>query len=74
MDLYEGIELSPNGLVVALNVPAGSWHMVRALESGPVILEMKEKTMRGRTLELLSVEPCLLFNIELCQLSRVMPN
>ena len=38
----ERIELSPNGQVVALNVPAGQWHTVRALESGSVILEMKE--------------------------------
>ena len=37
----ERIELSPNGEVVALNVPAGQWHTVRALESGSVILEMK---------------------------------
>lgn len=38
----ESIELSPNGPVVALNIPAGQWHTVRALESGTVILEMKE--------------------------------
>ena len=38
----EAIELSPNGQVVALNIPAGQWHTVRALESGSVILEMKE--------------------------------
>ena len=37
----ERIELSPNGPVVALNIPAGQWHTVRALESGTVILEMK---------------------------------
>ena len=37
----ERIELSPNGQVVALNIPAGQWHTVRALESGSVILEMK---------------------------------
>ena len=37
----ERIELSPNGQVVALNVPAGQWHTVKALESGSVILEMK---------------------------------
>ena len=37
----ERIELSPNGSVVALNVPAGQWHTVQALESGTVILEMK---------------------------------
>ncbi len=33
--------LAPGGQVVALNVPAGQWHTVRALESGSVILEMK---------------------------------
>lgn len=38
----DNIELSPNGQVVALNVPAGQWHTVKALESGSVILEMKE--------------------------------
>ena len=37
----ETIELSPGGPVVALNVPAGQWHTVKALESGSVILEMK---------------------------------
>lgn len=37
----EAIELSPNGQVVALNIPAGQWHTVHALESGTVILEMK---------------------------------
>ena len=37
----ERIELSPNGPVVALNIPAGQWHTVHALESGTVILEMK---------------------------------
>ena len=37
----ERIELSPNGPVVALNIPAGQLHTVQALESGTVILEMK---------------------------------
>jgi len=37
----ERIELSPNSPVVALNIPAGQWHTVQALESGTVILEMK---------------------------------
>jgi cupin fold WbuC family metalloprotein len=37
----EAIELSPNGAVVALNIPAGQWHTLRSLESGSVILEMK---------------------------------
>lgn len=38
----ERIELLPNGPVVALNIPAGQWHTVRALESGTVILEVKD--------------------------------
>ncbi len=37
----ESIELSPNGPVVALNISAGQWHTVRALESGTIIIEMK---------------------------------
>ena len=36
------IELSPNGPVVALNIPAGQWHTLRSLESGSVILEVKD--------------------------------
>ncbi len=35
------IDVSPNGPVMALNISAGQWHTVRALESGTVILEMK---------------------------------
>jgi cupin fold WbuC family metalloprotein len=38
----EAIELSPNGPVVAVNIPAGQWHKVRALESGTVIMEVKD--------------------------------
>ena len=38
----EAIELSPHGPVVALNIPAGEWHTVRALESGTVIMEVKD--------------------------------
>ena len=38
----ESIELSPNGPVVALNIPIGQWHTVRVLESGTVILEVKD--------------------------------
>ena len=36
------IELRPDGPVVALNVPIGQWHTVKALESGSVILEVKD--------------------------------
>ena len=38
----ETIELSPNGPVVALNVPKGQWHTVKALESGSVIIDVKD--------------------------------
>jgi len=38
----ERIELRPGGPVVALNVPIGQWHTVHALESGSVILEVKD--------------------------------
>ena len=38
----EEIELSLNGPVVALNIPAGQWHTVEALEPGTVLLEMKD--------------------------------
>lgn len=38
----ERIELSPNGPIVALNVPLGQWHTVKALESGSVIMEVKD--------------------------------
>lgn len=36
------IELSPNGQVVALNIPAGQWHTARSLESGTVTMEVKD--------------------------------
>ena len=36
------IELTPGGPNVLVNVPAGQWHTVRALESGSVLLEMKD--------------------------------
>lgn len=38
----EMIEISPNGPIVAVNIPKGQWHTVRVLESGTVILECKE--------------------------------
>ncbi len=36
------IELTPGGPNVLVNVPAGQWHTVRALESGSVLLECKD--------------------------------
>lgn len=38
----EAIEISPNGPIVAVNIPAGQWHTVRVLESGTVIMEVKD--------------------------------
>lgn len=38
----ESIVLTPNGQTVALNIPAGQWHTIRSLESGSVILEVKD--------------------------------
>ena len=35
-------ELSAGGPICALNIPAGQWHTLRALESGTVILKMKD--------------------------------
>lgn len=40
--VLEAFEVSPCGPVCALNIPAGVWHTLRALESGTVILEMKD--------------------------------
>ena len=36
------IELTPGGPTFLVNVPAGQWHTVRALESGSVLLECKD--------------------------------
>ena len=38
----DAIELSPNGPNVAINIPIGQWHTIRAIESGTVILECKD--------------------------------
>lgn len=35
-------EVYPGGDISALDIPAGVWHTLRALESGTVILEMKD--------------------------------
>lgn len=35
-------EISPCGLICALNIPAGTWHTLRSLEPGTVILEVKD--------------------------------
>ena len=38
----EVTELSPNGPVVAISIPAGQWHSLKSMESGTVILECKD--------------------------------
>lgn len=38
----EIIDLAPGRDCVALNIPIGQWHTVRALESGTVLLECKD--------------------------------
>ena len=38
----DSIELSPNSLNMAINIPIGQWHRVRAVESGTVILSMMD--------------------------------
>lgn len=34
--------VSPSGPICALNIPAGTWHTLRSLESGTIILEIKD--------------------------------
>lgn len=38
----EEIDLEAGGPCVALNIPAGRWHTVESLQSGTVILEVKD--------------------------------
>ncbi len=38
----DAIELSHNGPNIAINIPIGQWHTIRALESGTVLLECKD--------------------------------
>ena len=38
----DAIELTPGDSNFLVNVPAGQWHTVRALESGSVLLECKD--------------------------------
>ena len=35
-------DLAAGGPICALNIPAGQWHTLRALDPGTVILEMKD--------------------------------
>jgi len=40
-EVTDVIDLAPNSDCVALNIPIGQWHTVEVLESGTVIMEMK---------------------------------
>ena len=39
----DSIVLSPNGPNVAINVPIGQWHRLLAVESGSVVLSVKDE-------------------------------
>ncbi|MBO7137195.1 MAG: WbuC family cupin fold metalloprotein, partial [Bacteroidaceae bacterium] len=41
-EVTEVIDLMPNSECVAVNIPVGQWHTVQSLESGTVILEVKD--------------------------------
>ena len=41
-------EVYPGGNIYALNIPAGTWHTLRACESGTVILEIKDGAYEPR--------------------------
>lgn len=41
-EVTEVIDLAPNSDCVALNIPLGQWHTVEVLESGTVIMEVKD--------------------------------
>ena len=41
-EVVESFEVAAGGSLCALNIPAGVWHTLRSLESGTVILEVKD--------------------------------
>jgi len=41
-EVTEVIDLAPGSGCVALNIPLGQWHTVEVLESGTVIMEVKD--------------------------------
>lgn len=41
-EVTEVIDLIPGGSSVVLNIPIGQWHTVEVLESGTVIMEVKD--------------------------------
>ena len=47
-EVTEVIDLAPNSDCVALNIPIGQWHTVEVLESGTVIMEVKDGAYEPR--------------------------
>ena len=45
-EVTDVIDLAPNSDCVALNIPIGQWHTVEVLESGTVIMEVKDGAYR----------------------------
>ena len=41
-EITDIVDLQPGGECVALNIPVGQWHSVEVLESGTVIMEVKD--------------------------------
>ena len=41
-EVVETVDLMPGGDVAAVNIPMGQWHTVEVLESGTVIMEVKD--------------------------------
>ena len=57
-DVTDVIDLAPNSDCVALNIPMGQWHTVEVLESGTVIMEVKDGAYEPlQDDEILSVQP-----------------
>ena len=40
--VMEVVDLAPNSECVALNIPIGQWHSAEVLESGTIIMEIKD--------------------------------
>ena len=52
------IDLAPNSDCVALNIPMGQWHTVEVLESGTVIMEVKDGVYEPlQDCDVLNVQP-----------------
>ncbi len=41
-EVTESFDLAPGSDCVALNIPIGQWHTIEVLESGTVIMEVKD--------------------------------